>query len=357
MSAAFIFGVIAAVQAVFLLLLFLFLMVRRRYDRQRDAAYQASQRSLAEPLRNWIVAGAHPEPLVRALGQLPSGTAVGYLSLLARQTITAAQRDELATALRGEPWMTRALAQRDSRFWWRRLEAARALSIVGTEHDRDAVVDLLRDEHPAVQVAAASALPRVADTELLGRVVDGIFTLPKVVRQYVTTVLRQTQGQAGEALTVRIAGGESSMMELAAWIELAAAIDHPQAIAASIAHAAHPAPAVRRSVAKALARHPGPDAARALVALLQDDEPSVRALAARALGQLGSSAVVPALAPLLNDRVWQVRLRTALALAQLGERGRAALRSAREGSDRFAREMATMVSGLTDGAVLELGDT
>ena len=64
-----------------------------------------------------------------------------------------------------------------------------------------------------------------------------------------------------------------------------------------------------------------------------------------------------ALAPLLADRVWLVRLRAALSLAQLGERGRAALRVANEGNDRFAREMATMVSGLTDGAVLELGDT
>lgn len=356
MNSAFVFGVIAFVQAIFLGLLFVFLLVRRRYDLQRDAAYRASQRQLAEPLRNWIVAGAHPEPLVHALGQLPSGTAVGYLALLARQTITSVQRDELATALRGEPWMARALAQRGSRFWWRRLEAARALSLVGTPADHLAVVELLRDEHPAVQVAAASALPRVADTELLGRVVDGIFTLPKVVRQYVTTVLRQTQGKAGEVLTARIAAG-GEFAELAAWIELAAAIDHPQAIATAVAHAAHPAAAVRRAVAKALARHPGPDAARALVGLLADPEPSVRALAARALGQLGSPAVVPAVAPLLTDRVWQVRLRSALALAQLGERGRAALRSARDGSDRFAREMATMVSGLTDGAVLELGDT
>jgi HEAT repeat protein len=110
-------------------------------------------------------------------------------------------------------------------------------------------------------------------------------------------------------------------------------------------------------VAKALARHPGPEAAKTLVMLLTDSDFSVRALAARGLGQLGSATVVPALAPLLADRVWQVRLRAALSLAQLGERGRAALRAAREGNDRFAREMATMVSGLTDGAVLELGDS
>ena len=356
MNAAVVFGVMAAVQALFLLLLFVFLLVRRRYDRQRRAAYQAGQEELAAPLRNWIVAGAHPEPLVRALGHLPTGTAVGYLALLALQTITSSQRDELAIALRNEPWMARALGQWRSRFWWRRLEAARALSIVGTGRDQTQVAELLRDEHPAVQVAAASALPRVADTAMLGRVVDGIFTLSRVVRLYVTGILRQTGGKAGEALTQRIAQG-GGLTELSAWIELAASMDDPEAIAASTAHVEHPSAEVRRAVAKALARHPGPEAARGLAKLLLDAEPSVRALAARGLGQLGSPAAVPALAPLLADHVWQVRLRAALSLAQLGERGRAALRVAREGTDRFARDMATMVSGLTDGAVLELGDT
>lgn len=356
MNSAIVFGVIAAVQAVFLLLLFVFLSVRRRYDRQRQAAYMAGKASLSVPLRDWVVAGANPANLVAALRALPKGTAVGYLALLARQTITIDQRDQLAELLRAEPWIHHAMAQRSSRYWWRRLEAARALSILGTVEDQPAVAGLLRDEHPAVQVAAASALPRVADATMLGLVVDEIFTLPKVVRQYVTTVLRQTRGMAGEALTGRIEHG-TQMAELAAWIELAASIDHPDAIAASIQHATHRAPAVRRAVAKALARHPGPEAAKALALLLSDGDFSVRALAARGLGQLGSSSVVPVLAPLLADRVWQVRLRAALSLAQLGERGRAALRTAREGNDRFAREMATMVSGLTDGAVLELGDT
>ncbi|MBX3175057.1 MAG: HEAT repeat domain-containing protein [Gemmatimonadaceae bacterium] len=356
MNAAVIFGVMALVQALFLLFLFLFLLIRRRYDMARRAAFLAGQAELAVPLRNWIVSGAHPEPLVRALGHLPSGTAVGYLSLLARQTITASQKDELSLALRNERWMARAIAQWRSRFWWRRLESARALSLVGTPREQEALALLLRDEHPAVQVAAASALPRVADTAMLGRVVDGIFTLPKVVRQYVTTVLRQTGGRAGEALSTRIAnGGRPS--ELAAWIELAAALDDATAITASLAHVRHEGDAVRRAVAKALTRHPGPDAARGLVGLLKDSDASVRALSARGLGHLGSPASVPALVPLLADEVWQVRLRAAVSLAQLGERGRAALRAAREGTDRFAREMATMVSGLSDGAVLELGDT
>lgn len=352
---AVVFGVVAVVQGIFLALLLLFLTVRRRYDRQRRAAFAAGQAALAEPLRNWIVAGAHPEPVVAALRRLPAGTAVGYVSLLARQTIPAAQRDELAVALRNERWMTRALEQGRSRFWWRRLEAARALSIVGTPRDRSALVALLADEHPAVQVAAAAALPRVADAALMGEVLDRLFTMPKVVRHYVTGILREASVATGAALVSRIRTG-TEMAELAAWIELAAALDDPRAVGLAMGHAAHPGAAVRRAVARTLGRHAGPDTQRTLGRLAKDEDATVRAAAARSLGELGASSAVPLVAPLVADPVWTVRLRAALALAQLGERGRAALRQAREGSDRFARDMATMVSGLSDSAVLELGD-
>jgi HEAT repeat protein len=90
--------------------------------------------------------------------------------------------------------------------------------------------------------------------------------------------------------------------------------------------------------------------------LASDRAATVRATAARSLGQLGAGTAAPVLAPLIADPVWGVRLRAALALAQVGERGRAALRAAREGTDRYARDMATLVSGLSDGAVLELAD-
>ena len=83
---------------------------------------------------------------------------------------------------------------------------------------------------------------------------------------------------------------------------------------------------------------------------------SRRSAACRTLGELGSRNCVAALAPMLSDPIWLVRVRAAVSLAQLGERGRAALRTARAGQDRFARDMATMVTGLTEGAILEMGD-
>lgn len=354
MTAQVVLGVVGVVQLVFLGLLLAFMVIRRQYDRARRGAFIAGKTALAAPLRDWIVAGAHPEPVVRALRNLPRGTAVGYVSLLARETIPEAQRNELAVALRGEPWMQLAMRRRRSRFWWRRLEAARALSIVGTVRDRYAVRELLGDPHPAVQIAAATALPRVADAALYGHVMDDLFEMPKVVRGYLTGVLRQSAAEAAVPLAQRIRSGTEAT-EVAAWVTLAASLDDPRSLEASLTHVAHPSAFVRRSVARALGRFAGPDAARALAGLVADKDPTVRAAAARSLGELGSAGATPLLAPLVGDPVWLVRLHAALALAQLGERGRAALRAAREGSDRFARDMATMVSGLSDGALLEMG--
>lgn len=354
MSAAFVLAVVGIVQVAFLAVLLVFVMVRRRYDRERLAAFVAGRDALAGPMRDWIVAGAHPEPVVRALRALPRGTAVGYIALLARQTIPDAQRAELAVALRNEPWIRAAIKYRHSRYWWRRLEAARALSIVGTGNDRDAVLDLIRDEHPAVQIAASTALTRVGDEAMFGQAMDELFGLPKVTRNYLTGILRQQASAVAGPLTERIEAG-STPLELSAWIALAASLDDPRALQASLMHVSHASAFVRRTVARALGRFAGPDAARALADLVADADATVRAAAARSLGELGATGAVPLLAPLISDPVWQVRLFAALSLAQLGERGRAALRAAREGSDRFARDMATMVSGLSDGAIIEMG--
>ena len=348
-------GIIAIAQAAFLVLLFMFLLVRRAYDRTQRSAYLAAQGELAAPLHAWLIEGAPPDPVVALLRRMPRGSAVGYLALLVRQTIPEADREELAQVLRGERWVAAALAQHRSRFWWRRLEAARALTLMAGSPDRDTVRTLFEDEHPAVQIAASAALPRVMDPELVGHILDDLEGLPKVVRNFVTTVLRRTQSQVGPALAARINAGDR-FSELAAWIELADAIDAPAAVAAAMRRADHPAVAVRRTIARVLRRRPGPDAEMILVRLLNDRDPTVRSAAARTLGELGSRGAIPVLSALLSDATWMVRVRSAVALAQMGAPGLRALKAARVGGDRFARDMATMVSGLSDGAVFEMGD-
>ena len=96
--AVFVAGVVAIVQFAFLALLLAFLVVRRFYDRRQRASFEAGRGEVAIPLRAWLVGDAHPAPVVAVLRRMPRGTAVGYLALLARQTIPDTNRDELADA-------------------------------------------------------------------------------------------------------------------------------------------------------------------------------------------------------------------------------------------------------------------
>ena len=93
-----------------------------------------------------------------------------------------------------------------------------------------------------------------------------------------------------------------------------------------------------------------------LLIALRDHDWRVRAVAARSLGAIGNASAVPRLAGGLRDVRWWVRFRCGLALAQLGDDGRRALDDARRDADRYAGEMATMISGLSTASVTELAD-
>lgn len=348
-------GVIAVAQVILVILLLGFLWVRRSYNSRVRVSAALAQHELQGPLREWLLEGGTPQSLMRRLREMPREAAVGCIALLARLTIPPAYREELRRALREEDWVQKALGNWSHRRWWKRLEAARALSLTASPADRAMVLALYEDEHPGVQVAAASALPLVIDDAVVIRVLDRIDVVPKVVRQFVTIVLRSCSREVGPLLAMRLTEGQR-VGELASCIELAEAIDHPEAIGAARRLAGHPAVPIRRTVARALRRDPSPEAAEAAIRLLADPDASVRSAAARTLGQLGARSAIPALTVALSDPVWLVRLRSAVALAQTGEPGRAALRLARDSGDRYARETATMVGGLSDGALIDLGN-
>lgn len=346
-------GVIAVAQAILGILLLAFLWLRRSDNARIRAVTALAENDLQGPLREWLLEGGTAQALMGRLRTMPREAAVGRIALLARLTIPPAFRDELRRALREEDWVRVALGNWSHRRWWRRLEAARALSLTASPADRAMVLALFEDEHPGVQVAAASALPLVIDDAVVIRVLDRIDVVPKVVRQFVTIVLRSCAREVGPLLVMRLNAGQR-VAELASCIELADAIDHPGAIRAARRLAAHPAVPVRRTVARALRRDPSPEAADAAILLLADPDSSVRSAAARTLGHLAARTAIPALTIALSDPVWLVRLRSAVALAQTGAPGRAALRRARDSGYRYARETATMVDGLSDGALIDL---
>ena len=346
---------LAAGQAVFFALLVLLLFVNRaRRVRQARRAAFAAQR-VAEPLQRWVLGEARVGEVVEALRRLPPPDALDQLTLVVATRVAPEQLAQLARAIREERWVRRVLAQSSSRWWWRRLDAARLLAVVAGMRDRALLLRLLADKHPAVQAAATASLSRLGDAILVEHVLDTLHTRCMIVRVFQLGILRQAWKDAVPALVDRLRPG-TPIAKLEVWIALAESLGDPRCLAALIALRHHPLPQVRISTARALRGYFHDDSASALREMMADDDWRVRAQAARALGTIGAGAAVPDLSRALEDRAWWVRFRAALALAQLGEAGRSALRQARALPDRFAADMAAMVSGLSDGAVVELAE-
>ncbi|GAC1516086.1 MAG: hypothetical protein NVS1B4_09320 [Gemmatimonadaceae bacterium] len=344
---------VVALQAIFAVATLVFLVAHRVRAAERRRHRATAQSRLAPSLQEWMLLGGGVEDVVLALRQVPPALALEQVALTISPRVPPSQLNELTSALRGEAWVHHVLAAARSRHWWRRLDAGRLLTVIATSADRDVVARLLRDPHPAVQAVATACLMRIADESLSAYVLDHLSDQPLVVRLYQFSVLREAWQTTSPALRVRLlANSPSDRLEV--WIQLAESIGDPSCLASVVPLYNHPEAMIRLATARALRRYFDASAVSRLVTLVADAEWRVRAQAVRSLGMLGATDTVPLLAAALADAAWWVRFRAALSLAQLGERGRKVLRDARAGEDRYARDMAALVSGLTDGAVLEL---
>ena len=353
MTAIFVLIVIALFQVAFLLLLVVFLVVRRQVERHGRQDFLAARQGISEPLTAWLGGNGGVMPFVVALRALPSASVINFAVHLARTTIPPQARNTLADALRTEPWVQRALNGASSRSWTRRLDASRCLALAGTPADGRVLESLLNDRVPGVAVAAVDALPRVADSRLVSVVLDRMVSLPTIVRLYLQGTLRELRTLVEPLLLQRLST-QASPQALAHWVDLTGALELPVALDNVALLATHSSAQVRMSVAQALRRSPRLQSLKVLQFLLRDADASVRAAAAHALGELASPIILPDLIGAARDSDWRVRYRATLALSQLGETGRAALRALRTDSDRYVSDMATLISGLSDGALLEM---
>ena len=350
------FLVIAVVQAIFFVLLVALIMVSRARRTLAGRAHDASGAQVALAFTRWLLGEAGVDDVLSALRRAPPTVALEEtLEALARR-VPPESRDVLVQQLRREGWIQDLIGLARHRAWWDRLAAARTLAAAGTTIDRELLRQLLADRHPAVQVAATAALERIADREIVEGVLDQLVDRPLVVRQIQMSALLRTRAYTIPALLERLVPGSPAPL-LEVWLALADRTADPAAIHASAALAGHPDPLVRLAVARAMRHYFDARVHATLGALLLDTDWRVRAAACRTAGSLGDPAFITTLGAGVGDPAWWVRFRAALALAQLGEEGRRVLREARSGSDRFARDMATMVSGLSDGGILELAES
>lgn len=291
--------------------------------------------------------------VVAALRSASRNDTAQALVWLGMERVHPVERAALAEMLRHEPWVRQTIDGAHSLLWWKRLAAARTLSLIGAERDRVTILHLLSDGHPAVQSAATACLNRYADKELLVRVIDGLSSASSAVRTYQLTVLGAYASLAGPMLLERIRP-DAPPHKLYAYIHAAAELQDQECMARVADLSTHPHPEVRVAVARVLRSKPGDAVHVKLLSMLRDPDWRVRAQAARGLSEIDDRHTVQELARALADANWWVRFRAGLALAATGPMGRAALADALAHSDRYARDMATLVIGLSEASVAEL---
>ncbi|HXF23172.1 MAG TPA: HEAT repeat domain-containing protein [Gemmatimonadaceae bacterium] len=293
-----------------------------------------------------------PEVLaaLRSASNADTAQALVWLGL---ERVRPSERVALVEMLRREPWVRQAIDGARSLMWWKRLAAARTLSLLASAEDRATILQLLSDSHPAVQSAATTCLNRYADEELLTAVIDGLSSASSAVRAYQLSVLRGYQSQAGPMLLARIRA-DAPPHKLYAYIHAAAVLEDADCMARIASLSTHPHPEVRVAVARVLRRRSGDTVQVKLLSMLRDSDWRVRAQAARALSGSTDERTVQELSRALTDSNWWVRFRAGLALASMGPPGKQALSEALDNADRYARDMAMLVIGLSEASVAEL---
>jgi HEAT repeat protein len=349
-------AVIAAVQIVFLVLLILTVGLSRTLRRRRDARGAGAPQAITHAVAQWLLDESDVGSVVAAMRTVPHDIALEQLAVTMRGRVPLDRQVVLAAALRNEIWVRRALAASTSWRWTTRLAAARLLAAVGGRDDEPQLRRLLADRHPAVQAAATSAIPRIATPEMVADVLDALPDQPAVVRFMQMATLRQTRDLLIPVLRQRLERPVAPARALRVWVRVVADTSDPVLLGLAARWHVHPDAGVRLEVARMLQSYFHKDSVPWLRRLLRDNDPGVRAVAARSLGALGANEAVPDLQRAVSDASWWVRFRAAMALALLGEDGRTALRDLRESGDRYGRDMATMVSGLAPGALMELSE-
>lgn len=342
--------VAAVVQGLFVVALLLLIIVNRWVRLRRRAAVRPRREAAEREFRRWAAGDADVETVAGALVLLPAPIAIERLAAWSSR-VPVDRWPALAQALSHARWGERLRRGAQSRRWWRRLQSARFLAAAGLADDVPRLARLIKDPHPAVHLAAVSALNHVSSAELAEAAIDQLPMLPIHVGMYFAVALRR-----GRQVAVPLFDRRLTRMDdpaLARIAEYAARLQEPSLRPRFTALAKHPNKEVRAQAARALGTLPHAESQAALLQLLTDEAWVVRAQAARGLGLLAPPAALPELRKALRDPEWWVRLRAALALTRFGGAGRDALVQEERGPNAGARNTTELVLGLSPQALAE----
>jgi len=342
--------IVAAVQGVLLIALVILIILNRWIRLRRGAKLHPRRVALDGVMQRWTLGQAGAADVLRALAQLPVPLAID--ALVTWSARVAGERWQALSQALEHQWWTRVVRSncRSAR-WWKRLECARFLSVAATSHDIGRVLRLLRDHHPAVQIAAATTLERLASPVLVTAALDRLPFLGPTVQAYYASVLKRARPAVLRHLQQLFRRLDDP--RLPRIVEFAGRLQEPVLREPFTTLATHPDPEVRTQVARALGRFPHAESVAALAFLVQDEAWPIRAQATRSLGMIADPASLPLVRDALRDVEWWVRLRAGLALTRFGAAGRNVLLEAEVGAHAEARDMARLVLGLSPHALAE----
>lgn len=316
---------------------------RSWYDRRRATQLQHGRAIL----RRVVQAGKPDEADLRSFHRLPRRLREELIVEIMRNLAGASRRR--ARALAAESGLIdRAEEQCTSRFWWRRLEGVRVLTLL--EAGEEVVPRLFRDADVEIRTQAAEWAAFHPSEENVHELVSLLADPEPLFRFTVQDSLLRIGLPAAEPLRGYLESHTGTAAASA--LVVAIGMPGPRFHGPALTLRTDSEPVVRARAACLLGSIGGAGAESALLELLQDDDSWPRAAAAQALGLLGVHRAVPALAELLTDSAWIVRREAALALKALGSPGLLFLRRSLRSPDRFAADIAQHVLETPEG---ELG--
>jgi HEAT repeat protein len=320
---------------------------RRGHAKRRSAARDAVQRIVVARLSG-LPPAAEDLAVIRVSRSAPVIRAITEYA----PSVGGSDRSVLAEVADESGLLVAARRQLTSVLWWRRLEAARLLTLLGS--DESQIARMTRDKESMVRAqgaAAAAAWPFAGSARLLvGMMRDredlvrfeamqAIVRLGSAGTQVVFSELRSDAWADGRGLR--------------ALLELAAAIATPEVTDVGLRFSTAPDASIRCAAAKLLAAAGGEAASTRLVELLGDENTEVRRTVAKALGVMGEWRASAALGDRLDDESHEVRIAAASALQRLGAPGILMLRRALARTSERAAAVARQTLDTMDRLALD----
>jgi HEAT repeats len=282
-----------------------------------------------------VVTGQGLDTIASVLEGLPVRLQIRlFLSL--STALTGSQRKHLGDLADRVGITERAARQCLHRNWWTRLNGARLLTSLGSDHP--VMSRLLTDPDPLVRAQAAEWAGDDPSGREIPKLLEMLGEPLGVCRFTAQESLLRIGNEAIDPL-VEFFGSRPDMTPESA-LEVVAGIASARLLDVTVPFASDERTEVRAMAARALGAIGAEATLAPLMELLHDPDPRPRAEAAKVLGLLGHWPAGPRLSELLRDRSFQVRQEAGLALKALGPPGELLLRRIADGSDSVASAMA-----------------